>query len=81
MAFFSLVSLDMEKIANISPDKWMNTISSNADDAMSDSDENGILKTMGRLSKCLQRPLVDISVDWTFRNKKMTSTSRGKSIS
>ena len=61
-------------------DKWMKTISSNADDAMSESDANGILKTMGRLSKCLQRPLVDIFVDWTFRNKTMTSNSRGKFI-
>ncbi len=43
------------------------------DDDEEDADEDGILKTFGKISKCLKRPLSDIQVEWTFKNITITS--------
>jgi hypothetical protein len=60
-------------------DTWIETLEKNGvKDDESEVDEDGILKTLANISRCLKRPLSDIQLEWTFMNITITSNWTSK---
>lgn len=60
-------------------DTWIETLEKDGvKDDKSEDDEDGILKTLANISRCLKRPLSDIQLEWTFMNITITSNWTSK---